>query len=175
MRLLNTSTYALEAFLGVKTPRYAILSHTWGEDEVLFEDIRDASPAPWVKIFSPARGTKLGVAKVRDAASKAAERGLKYMWVDTCCIDKSSSAELSEAINSMYQWYQRSDVCLAYLSDVPSRGEGAAATLKASTLEAIKKSRWFRRGWTVRNSALSDLSDFVVLYPHLIDGGPGAY
>ncbi|KAI0871149.1 hypothetical protein GGS24DRAFT_492441 [Hypoxylon argillaceum] len=45
------------------------------------------------------------------------ESGYSYVWIDTCCIDKSSSAELTEAINSMYAWYARSRKCFAYLGD----------------------------------------------------------
>ena len=66
---------------------------------------------------------KKGFAKVKDAAALAVTRGFSYIWVDTCCIDKSSSAELSEAINSMYLWYQQAAECYAFLSDVKSAKE----------------------------------------------------
>jgi len=62
---------------------------------------------------------------------------LKHFWVDTCCINKESSAELSEAINSMYAWYRDTDVCYAYLHDVHNKAE-------------FQNSRWFSRGWTVQ-------------------------
>jgi hypothetical protein len=62
--------------------------------------------------------------------------------MDTCCIDKSSSAELSEAINSMFQWYSNADLCYAYQSDVDSSED---PSLGSSTFQ---KSRWFTRGWT---------------------------
>ena len=60
----------------------------------------------------------------------------QFGTADLCCIDKTSSAELSEAINSMYRWYQESGVCYAYLADVPPN--------------AFSKSRWFTRGWTLQ-------------------------
>ena len=60
-----------------------------------------------------------------------------YVWVDTCCINKESSAELSEAINSMFKWYKDSNHCVAFLSDVSGPGE-------------IAKGRWFTRGWTLQ-------------------------
>ncbi|KAI3319291.1 HET-domain-containing protein [Xylariaceae sp. AK1471] len=133
MRLLNTATLTLETFIGIETPRYAILSHTWGKDEVLFEDIQDISTERWKE--------KLGARKVIASARKAFENVFSYIWIDTCCIDKSSSAELSEAINSMYQWYAASDVCYAYLSDVGDKIEGCVP---------FEQSRWFSRGWTLQ-------------------------
>jgi len=81
-------------------PDYAILSHTWGqtEDEVSFRDV-DERPSGWQ--FKP------GYNKIQLACKQAIEDGLSWIWIDTCCIDKSSSAELFEAINSMYTWYER--------------------------------------------------------------------
>ncbi|KAI0102692.1 HET-domain-containing protein [Nemania sp. FL0031] len=117
MRLLNTRTLALEAFMGPPPP-YAILSHTWGD------------------------GEKYGAAKVIGSAKKAHKSGFKYLWIDSCCIDKNSSAELSEAINSMFNWYKDSTICYAYLSDMHSPGGRAEPSV------AFEQSRWFTRGWT---------------------------
>jgi hypothetical protein len=67
--------------------------------------------------------------------------------VDTCCIDKKSSAELSEAINSMFRWYKNAAVCYAYLSDVRITGD------KRDSLPQIlgfEQSKWFTRGWTLQ-------------------------
>ncbi|PIL28756.1 hypothetical protein GSI_08800 [Ganoderma sinense ZZ0214-1] len=82
--------------------------------------------------------------KIREACRIAREDGYDYIWIDSCCIDKSSSSELSEAINSMYKWYGLADVCYAYLSDVPS-GE-----IYQADDSAFRKSRWFGRGWTLQ-------------------------
>ncbi|KAM5545093.1 hypothetical protein V8D89_001204 [Ganoderma adspersum] len=82
--------------------------------------------------------------KIRDACRIARENGYRYIWIDSCCIDKSSSSELSEAINSMYKWYGLAAVCYAYLADVPP---GTDHQAKGS---AFRKSRWFRRGWTLQ-------------------------
>jgi hypothetical protein len=90
-------------------PEYAILSHTWEDHEVTFQDMQgDQALAK----------CKAGFTKLSQSCAQAKKDSFKYIWIDTCCIDKSSSAELSEAINSMYQWYQMSQVCYAYLSDV---------------------------------------------------------
>jgi hypothetical protein len=96
MRLLNTETHELEEFPDEsKAPEYAILSHTWGKDEVIFDDFKNR-PA--------AAKEKESYSKISNTCRLAVEDGYAYAWIDTCCIDKSSSAELSEAINSMYRW-----------------------------------------------------------------------
>lgn len=97
MRLINTETWVLEEFIGRNIPKYAILSHTWEEEgEVTYQDV----------MTNPDYASMKGHKKIEMTCQLAAASGLRYAWVDTCCIDKSSSAELSEAINSMYQWYE---------------------------------------------------------------------
>jgi hypothetical protein len=93
MRLINTSTLLLEDFTLRDIPPYAILSHTWANDEVTFQDILASSPD---------LSSKQGYTKIIETCRLAVEQGLGYAWVDTCCIDKSSSAELTESINSMF-------------------------------------------------------------------------
>lgn len=132
MRLLNTLTHQLESFLGTEKPQYAILSHTWEpEGEILFDDLQ----LPPTQLHS-----KAGWSKVKNTCDRAVLDGYDYVWIDTLCIDKSSSAELSEAINSMFVWYKRSEVCYALLSDVDS----------ISARSNLSKSRWFTRGWTLQ-------------------------
>ena len=135
MRLLNSSNLQLKYFASNRIPPYAILSHTWGEDEdeVLFADVERGS----------AKG-KPGYEKIRYSCEQAAAHNLEYVWIDTCCIDKSSSAELSEAINSMYSWYKRASICYAYLADVPANVDTEALN------SPFSKSRWFKRGWTLQ-------------------------
>lgn len=85
-----------------------------------------------------------GFRKVVNFCRISKESGLKYGWVDTCCIDKRSSAELSESINSMYRYYAESDVCFIYLADVrASDGEEGVRV-------RMEKSKWFTRGWTLQ-------------------------
>lgn len=107
MRLLDAKSITLHEFQGSKIPRYAILSHTWGDDEVSFQDLQ-AGKGPG----------KEGYKKIVFTCKQALLHGLEWVWVDTCCIDKSSSAELSESINSMYRWYEESAMCYAYLVDI---------------------------------------------------------
>ena len=140
MRLLSTTKLTLSEFTGSDIPVYAILSHTWGADseEVVFTDIGQG-PQAWAH--------KKGAAKVEGFCRVAAENGYEWAWIDTCCIDKSSSAELSEAINSMYQWYRESHVCYVYLSDVPD-------------MDHFHRSRWFTRGWTLQELMAPRFVDF---------------
>jgi len=117
--------------IGKDIPPYAILSHRWREDEVLFADMINPDP-------SVARSKK-GWAKLEAFCRTAWDRRLQYAWMDTCCIDKTSSAELSEAINSMYNYYSRSFVCIVYLDDV-EKADG----------EEMRASEWFTRAWTLQ-------------------------
>ncbi|KAI6820741.1 hypothetical protein KC340_g13145 [Hortaea werneckii] len=154
MRLLKTSVpkpdeYALRfrEFYGSNIPPYAILSHMWSEgEEVLFQDV----------IQRQARGR--GLEKVLAALSRARADGYSYVWVDTCCIDKSSSAELSEAINSMYAWYQDAAICYAYLSDVPSTDKPFADK------SHFARSRWFSRGWTLQELLAPNEVQFLSMH-----------
>jgi len=104
---------AWSKFLGEDIPPYAILSHTWraDDDEVTFKDMRKSTGK-----------SKVGYTKIRFCGKQAAKDSLEYFWVDTCCIDKSSSTELTEAINSMFRWYQNAARCYVYLSDVSVNG-----------------------------------------------------
>ncbi|KAI0810082.1 hypothetical protein GGR55DRAFT_689254 [Xylaria sp. FL0064] len=122
-------------------PPYAILSHTWGPDEVVFTDLAKTWD-DWQQ--------KAGYDKIRFCAEQARRHGLRYFWVDTCCIDKSDSIELQTAINSMFRWYRRAKVCYVYLSDVS--GTAAAGTQDSATPweMAFRDSRWFTRGWTLQ-------------------------
>jgi hypothetical protein len=123
MRLLehnaNGKFSLTEYFIGNNTPKYAILSHTWGEEEVTFRDLID-----------DAGKNKAGYEKIRFCAKQAANDGLQYFWVDTCCIDKSSSAELQEAINSMFRWYQKAAKCYVYLLDVSTEAESKRSIVR---------------------------------------------
>jgi hypothetical protein len=120
---------------------YAILSHTWTADqEVTYKELSEGT------------GTnKPGYAKLRFCGERAAADGLEYFWVDTCCIDKTTSDELSTAINSMFRWYQRAVCCYVYLTDVSVREEVAnPETYRISWEQAFRHSRWFTRGWTLQ-------------------------
>jgi hypothetical protein len=129
MWLIKTKTLELEEFLS-QAPSYAILSHTWGKEEVTFVD--------WQYNLPEAR-KKLGFSKIQKSCEQALKEGHGYLWCDTNCIDKRSSAELSEAINSMFKWYKNSAICYAYLADV-SPGD----------MSSFSSSRWFTRGWTLQ-------------------------
>ncbi|KAI1762379.1 heterokaryon incompatibility protein-domain-containing protein [Hypoxylon sp. FL1150] len=137
MRLLNSCSGEMRTFMSyADVPLYAILSHTWDEDEVSYQD--------WQMLPWPAIQAKKGFQKIEYCCQQAARDGLEWVWVDTCCIDQTSSAELTESINSMFRWYKDAAICYAYLADV-------AKNLRLSTIEKkLRKSRWFTRGWTLQ-------------------------
>ncbi|KAF1849443.1 HET-domain-containing protein [Cucurbitaria berberidis CBS 394.84] len=156
MRLIDTRTSELRWFNDNDIPKYAILSHTWGSDEVTYQELvwinrakalsgssmdqPSSSAASFTSEDDQATimlaaiemmirgnsGTSLGsiteqdlmkragYSKLKHAAEQARSQGYNYIWVDTCCIDKSSSAELQEAINSMFRWYRDAEVCASY-------------------------------------------------------------
>lgn len=120
---------------------YAILSHTWGtdEEEVSFADLTQGLG-----------NTKAGYEKLCFCGKQAAHDRLHYFWVDTCCIDKSSSAELSEAITSMFRWYSGAVKCYVYLRDVSIGNFESTNTSARSWETAFRRSRWFERGWTLQ-------------------------
>ncbi|KAI0425492.1 heterokaryon incompatibility protein-domain-containing protein [Xylaria sp. FL1042] len=132
MRLIHSQTLQLHEFehSSSSVPPYAILSHTWGDDEVTF---RDMSSVPMHRLAH-----RKGFTKIIGTCRLAREHNLEYVWIDTCCIDKSSSAELSESINSMFKWYEKAAVCYVFLSDL-ILGE-----------TKLSDCRWWSRGWTLQ-------------------------
>ncbi|RMY97404.1 hypothetical protein D0862_08084 [Hortaea werneckii] len=150
MRLLKTGPYPpgertlqLIQVWGEEIPPFAVLSHTWSrdpDDEVLFADIKNGTAA-----------TKSAYWKVQDAIKVAMLDGYGYLWIDTCCIDKTSSVELSEAINSMYSYYAAAQKCYAFLADVGS-SEGDR--------HCFTQARWWLRGWTLQELLAPEYVEF---------------
>lgn len=178
MRLLNAHTLRFEEF-HADHPQYAILSHTWGDAEVTLQEmlrLQSSDPESDPAISTVLR--KSGYEKMLRCAERARLDGIDYFWADTCCIDKSSSAELQEAINSMYKWYQESKVCYAFLSDISSVAMTQAVgedrnrmpqsvrrwnsvlgsdedisqyrSSHISQMTILRTSKWFTRGWTLQ-------------------------
>ena len=144
MRLIHMKALELCEYIGSSVPKYTILSHNWGEEEVSFS-----------QFSNPQSHHLAGYGKIKAFCKKSLEiSDAEYGWVDTCCIDKSSSAELSEAINSMFQWYRNSDNCIVFLSDMPAANPPAVEGLQAAWIQGrvaeFKRCRWFRRGWTLQ-------------------------
>jgi hypothetical protein len=154
MRLLRFDSdgfVSLASFDPTNAPQYAILSHTWGPDgeELNFSELRGRSAS---KEEIEMMKEKPGYQKIQFCGRQAAKDDLEYFWVDSCCIDKRSSAELSEAINSMFEWYKRAVKCYVFLQDVStSQVEGAKVSSPEDIwVEAFQGSRWFTRGWTLQ-------------------------
>ncbi|KXJ93541.1 heterokaryon incompatibility [Microdochium bolleyi] len=138
MRLLYFDSHGGVTLVGPfsrrETPRYAILSHTWGSD---------ADEVTLVDLQSGLAESKPGYEKIAFCLKQAAADRLAHVWIDTCCIDKTSSAELSEAINSMYRWYRESARCYVFLQDV-------STTSADDGIAMLRTCRWMTRGWTLQ-------------------------
>jgi len=128
MRLLDVNTLKLHTFYGDAIPRYAILSHNWLQDdeEITFQQIQDPDTCRH----------KQGFRKIELLCEQAQRDDWRYAWIDTACIDKTNSSELSEAINSMFAWYRRAEVCYAYLADISDDAH-----------KSYWNSRWWTRAW----------------------------
>ena len=168
MRLLHSKTLELEEFNDAAIPPYAILSHTWAaEEEITLVEMQQLKPHERAYAYyeiNPSLGydpdrlqhgqtlRRSGYVKIKRFCEAAIRDGFEYVWVDTCCIDKTSSSELSEAINSMYRWYQQAEVCFVYLSDVAWGPDQGDLNIEASsfTRTAFLSSKWFTRGWTLQ-------------------------
>ncbi|KAK4166819.1 NACHT domain-containing protein [Cladorrhinum sp. PSN259] len=149
MRLLerdDTGEFRLTKYLpSDEIPPYAILSHTWGDEEVLYNDIADGMGK-----------NKAGYDKIQFCGDQAWRDGLKYFWVDTCCIDKSDAAELQLALNSMFRWYRSAAKCYVFLADVSAHQEGDGPGDKPD----IRQSKWFTRGWTLQELIAPTIVEF---------------
>ncbi|KAH8649510.1 heterokaryon incompatibility protein-domain-containing protein [Tricladium varicosporioides] len=131
MRLLHATSIELKEFSDDSTPKYAIISHRWQDGEVSYQHMQNGSAT-----------NMRGYSKLKLCCRQATKENLEYIWIDTCCIDKTNSVELSESINSMYRWYKNAIVCYVYLFDVHSMG--------VTNDLSFEKSVWFTRGWTLQ-------------------------
>ncbi|KAK4206535.1 heterokaryon incompatibility protein-domain-containing protein, partial [Rhypophila decipiens] len=154
---------------------YAILSHRWETDEVSFRGFQNTEK----------REKQAGFRKIELACQEALQDGIGFVWVDTCCIDKASSAELSEAINSMFNWYHKATVCYAYLSDAEDLDstffESKCLILRGETpiqqISIAKRMSWAARRETTRpeDTAYCLMGIFDVNMPMLYGEGPKAF
>lgn len=129
MRLLDTTTLEFREYASRPSDSYVMLSHRWGTEEITFKEYRKSH-----NLIKDTAGYK----KVIDFCAVACARGFRLAWIDTCCIDKRSSAELSEAINSMYDWYKHAAECYVWLEDY------------TGSLKSLEQCEWFSRGWTLQ-------------------------
>ena len=169
-RLIDTETLQLHKYSEIDVPRrsydpamqtdgYAILSHRWMQGEISYQDVqlRQNLQAP-------------GWQKIERFCAYVRELGFRWAWVDTCCIDKTRSAELSEAVNSMYRWYRKAEACFVYLDNVRchsnevttykksyrSSGRDNNSTVSTRTVEALSRSKWCTRCWHLQELIAPD-------------------
>jgi hypothetical protein len=152
LSLLSSGDFELTSVDDEYPPDYAILSHTWGNEEVTYSELIDSAGK---------EKSGIGWSKLHFCARRAAADGIPYFWVDTCCINKSTSVELQSAINSMFQWYKRAVKCYVYLPDVSvPEGVNDAEASRTAWIEAFRRSRWFTRGWTLQELVAPDNVEF---------------
>lgn len=175
--------------------QYIIVSHRWTSHEVSYVDFKlqlnDYTERDGEQVFQEKRGRTIppGWQKIFQACYIAREHKCEFFWLDSCCIDKTSSAELQEAVNSMFYWYRRSKLCVAFLPDVESlpvplgstAAYGRYTTFHRSDEDQFKKSDWFRRGWTLQELLapvvlhfFSSTSHFIGDKMQMIDAVTGA-
>lgn len=123
-------------------PRYAIFSHTWAID------IRDE--VTFAEVTTEEGRKKVGYQKIWFCAEQAKKDGIHHFWVDTCCINKADHTEFSEAITSMYKWYQKAQKCYVYLDDVTLEPCNSKKARLSDWESSLRASRWFTRGWTLQ-------------------------
>ncbi|WPB06452.1 uncharacterized protein RHO25_011109 [Cercospora beticola] len=148
MRLLNVSTLELKEFGESSIPPYYIASHRWTSDETTYKDVkkrRNTTSTGHRKLQSFCDFIqRTNVPTTRAMTTLGIERSCQWLWIDTACMDKSSSADLSECINSMFHYYADSQICYAYLHDV-----GPLKNHESAIMDFVQ-SEWFRRGWTLQ-------------------------
>ena len=133
-----------EALCGIQ---YATMSHCWCTaglaKEIQFEELNQAT----LETVRDLRN-RPGYRKIVESCSLTRKQGLEWLWMDTCCIMRESKTELSEAVNSMYQWYRNSEICFAYLHDVkfPFTTEPDAEMFPTSN----GRPKWFSCSWTLQ-------------------------
>ncbi|CCM03175.1 uncharacterized protein FIBRA_05297 [Fibroporia radiculosa] len=128
--------------------KYGILSHRWlNTGEPSYQDMMERSLRTsqnqseggrrTMKTAASGEERSLGYRKLLGCCEEAKRLGLDFLWSDTCCIDKTSSAELDESIRSMFRWYRNSTICIVYLG-------------QTTVMEDMRADEWFLRGWTLQ-------------------------
>lgn len=170
IRLLNTTTGRFHVADDPREVHYAILSHVWArppdlrDPELTYQDVlrihdthtpeQNPSNPHQVVSYIPQFPEK-----IRKFCDIAREHGYDYAWADACCIDKTSSSELSQAINAMYDWYRYADVCYVFLHDVPT--PSTPSTALDTHRSRFRTSVWFKRGWTLQELLAPDVVVFL--------------
>jgi hypothetical protein len=159
MQLLNTNTLDLKDFSDaeVRQTKYAILSHLWEPQnsslrEIVFHELealssKERQAFPKLHDLNSDTARKRREFKIGLFCDMAYTHGYQWAWIDTCCIDKRSSAELTEAINSMFRWCKQADRCYVYFNDVSWNKDNVE---DEESYGRLNEGEWFKRGWTLQ-------------------------
>ena len=166
MRLLHARDLVFKEFIGKTVPDYAIVSHRWGDEEISHQTFNDHC-----ETYINGERHGHGWTKIVKACELALGQGLEWVWIGTCCIDKRSSAELTEAINSMFEWYRQSEICFAFLPDVYGVCKFDPYDVLPPTQFESKEFRssvWFTRAWTLQELiAPTEVQFFNANFEHI--------
>ena len=170
MRLIKREESATLRLVDLREPvvaPYAILSHTWGEND------EEVTPQDFMRGCNKAQSRRkrksFGWRKIEFCSGQAARDDIQHFWIDTCCIVKENSTELQKAINSMFRWYQHAAKCYVYLTDVSIDGEGQTVSSGDNLWErAFQRSRWFQRGWTLQELLAPKVVEFYSKEGHFL-------
>lgn len=164
MRLLHVKTLQFSEFVDDATrPKYVIASHRWTADEASYKEVKDGIAAQ--ELAADNAGHRKVKAFARYVREKVAS--VDWLWIDTCCINKESDAELSYSINSMFKWYRNAELCLVFLAGVVDVADSATVS-PASAWASFEQDEWFRRGWTLQELLAPRLVVFVTKDWHVI-------
>jgi hypothetical protein len=115
------------------------ITHRWGPDEILYKHIVEIDKTNVIReeLGLSMKSTDIStmspkLAKIREELKSQ----IRYVWMDTLCIDKTNSVELDMSIRSMYRWY--SNASFVYLEAFTDFDE------------------WCTRGWTLQEGAAAE-------------------
>ncbi|KAI1747211.1 heterokaryon incompatibility protein-domain-containing protein [Xylaria castorea] len=168
MRLLDTTSFELRngEQSSFRQEGYAILSHRWVGLEITFDELKDHT----AELRTGTRPLSSPQAdKICGACETARNQGIRWMWIDTFCINKNSATEESESINSMFKWYREARLCITYLADVRrDTGLSITSTKIFKRTYNDEPSEWSFRGWTLQELlAPQDMQFFDMNWTHM--------
>ncbi|KAK8017363.1 hypothetical protein PG993_013689 [Apiospora rasikravindrae] len=160
IRVIDTSTFELhqERHSIIRDARYAILSHRWQDEEVTLPQL--PSHARVLRSSHGPMPDQPHLEKIRGACQEARNQGYKWLWIDSCCIDKSSSEETKESLNSRFKWYHDASMCITYLADVQHDLTRTDIEDAIFNTPQCQPSEWFSRGWTLQELLASNQLGF---------------
>lgn len=161
MRAIDTTSFEFHHERGglkFRKEGYAILSHRWLDDnEILYHQYEQHVD----KLKSDSKDLSPQLDKIRGACRIARSQGIKWMWIDSCCINKLDPSELTDSINSMFLWYHHSLLCVTFLHDVELNPDHLPTDPRIfDSSDKNGPAGWFSRGWTLQELLAPRMMEF---------------